>query len=97
MECCYVIYSASLNRFYIGRSSKGALQRVNEHNGKEYGLGKFTAKATDWKLVITLECEDPKHSQKVEAHIKRMKSRKYIQNLVEYPELRQRLIAKHRS
>jgi len=47
---------------------------------------KFTAKADDWNLFFSLECRDISHAKQIEKHIKKMKSRKYIENLKSYPE-----------
>ena len=80
---CYIIYSKSLNRFYVGETSDFE-QRLSFHN---LGFSEFTSKATDWELFLLIECRDRAMASAIERHIKSMKSGKYIRNLVKYPEI----------
>jgi putative endonuclease len=43
-------------------------------------------------LFLSLEALDFSHAVRIERRIKSMKSRKYIENLYKYPELRRKLI-----
>ena len=47
--------------------------------------------------MVYFELKDLEYqvSRKIEAHIKKMKSRKYIENLIRYPEIIQKLIEKY--
>jgi putative endonuclease len=56
-----------------------------------YGRNKFTASAKDWIVFLTIPCNTISEAQGIEAHIKKMKSRKYIQDLKKYPEMVQKL------
>ena len=80
---CYIIYSKSLNRFYIGETSDFE-QRLSFHN---LGFSRFTSKAKDWELFLLIECRDEVMASAIEKHIKSMKSSKYIRNLVKHPEI----------
>ena len=76
----YILYSESLNRFYIG-STKNLQNRVAKHHVNYFGNKKFTSKADDWILYYSFECETEIQARKIESHIKNMKSSKYIENL----------------
>ena len=80
---CYILYSKSLNRFYIGETSDFE-QRLLYHN---IGYSGFTSKANDWELYLLIECTDKFMARKIEKHIKSMKSTKYIRNLLTNPEI----------
>ena len=48
---------------------------------------KYTHGKKDWKLFLEIECKTHAQARRIESHIKRMKSKTYIQNLKKYPEL----------
>ena len=87
MFYCYILFSASLNRFYIGSTILEPKERLQKHLEQFYGNRKFTASAKDWELYLEIPCESIDVARKTEKHIKRMKSQKYIQNLKKYPAL----------
>ena len=78
---CYILYSLQLDKFYTGYSTLGAETRLVKHLSDHYGIEKFTHKAKDWELFLGIECEDPGQARKIENHIKKMKSQKYIRDL----------------
>ncbi|MCX6290889.1 MAG: GIY-YIG nuclease family protein [Bacteroidetes bacterium] len=82
----YILNSDKLNRFYIG-STKNLKERLAKHRTHFYGNLNFTSKANDWTLYFHIECLTEKQARKIEVHIKRMKSKTYIENLKKYPEL----------
>jgi putative endonuclease len=92
MPCAYILYSKTLNRFYAGACNGPLDVRIRNHNNKKYGLRKYTSRATDWMLYLKFEALDFGHAVRMERRIKSMKSRKYIENLNRYSELRYRLI-----
>ncbi|RYF91507.1 MAG: GIY-YIG nuclease family protein [Chitinophagaceae bacterium] len=75
----YIIFSKSLNRYYVGHSTNTET-RLAQHNS---GISKFTASASDWKLVWSEEFPSRNAAQQKERHIKKMKSRKYIETLIQ--------------
>jgi putative endonuclease len=92
MAFVYILYSKSLNRYYVGSCLDLDL-RLKEHLSKKFDGG-FTSKASDWLLFYTipnLEYE----ARKTEAHIKKMKSRKYIEDLKRYTELSEKLVRQY--
>lgn len=91
---CYIIYSESIDRFYIGVSSDPK-SRLIKHNNHEYGANHYTSQSNDWELFHTIKCNSSSQALKLESHIKRMKSRKYLINLKTYPEIESKLLIKY--
>ena len=88
----YILHSSKLNRFYTGSSELEASERLVLHLNKYYGDNKYTSKADDWKLFLTIECSNKPQALAIEKHIKKMKSSKYINNLKQYPEMIDKLL-----
>jgi len=85
-SCCYIIFSKKLNKFYIG-STISFIERLIEHNTSAYGTSKFTSASNDWEKFMIIDCISVDQAKKLEVHIKKMKSSKYIHNLKIYPEI----------
>lgn len=85
MASVYILYSVELDRYYTG-SCKFLEKRLEEHNNKTY-LDSYTAKASDWVLFLSINNLGYSQARGIEEHIKRMKSKKYIENLKRYPEI----------
>jgi putative endonuclease len=77
--CVYILYSKRLDKYYIGETMDLS-KRVDEHNIGFYN-NSFTSKTNDWKVFLQIECLDRSQARKIESHIKKMKSLKYIQDL----------------
>lgn len=92
MNIVYILYSQKLNRYYIGYTSDFDL-RFEFH--KNADARKFTYNATDWILFLKIDCKSKKQALCVEKHIKSMKSKTYIQNLLQYPEIIHKLLEKY--
>ena len=90
MACVYILYSVKLGKHYIG-SCNNLEQRIKEHQDKFFEDA-FTSRADDWELLFSI-C-DLKYDQarKIEKHIKKMKSVKYIHKLVLYKDISEKLI-----
>ena len=84
MACVYILYSRALDRFYIG-SCKEFNSRLSQHLNKVHKG--FTARADDWEPYVVIEDLGHTQARKMEKHIKRMKSRTYVENLRKYSEL----------
>lgn len=87
MNCCYILYSEKLKRFYTGICQEDLNERIKKHNNHTYGNHRFTAKASDWECFLVIECESYSQSVKIERHVKAMKSSVYIRNLAKYPDI----------
>jgi putative endonuclease len=85
MYCVYIIYSRKLNRFYTGTTDNFKI-RLIQHNSKTY-LNSFTCKGIPWIAYHIIDNLTSKQAYDIERHIKKMKSKKYIENLLKYPEI----------
>ncbi|ASW74436.1 excinuclease ABC subunit C [Chryseobacterium piperi] len=45
---CYILFSKSLNKYYIGHSYEELQERLRKHLSNHKG---FTAKVKDWNIV----------------------------------------------
>src|SRR5688500_4031806 len=88
---CYIIYSLELDKFYVGETSDFD-KRLEMHNR---GFSTFTAKANDWVLYFIIPCANKSIALKLEAQIKSMKSRRYIENLQRFPEMSERMVIRY--
>ena len=93
MASVYILYSISADLFYIGCTSDLEV-RVRYHLTKEF-QNSFTAKYADWELFFEITDLTMRQARKIETHIKKMKSRKYILDLKNHPDISKRLIAKY--
>jgi len=55
----------------------------------------FTHNANDWKVSFSVSDLEYKQARKIESHIKNMKSKIYIQNLIKYPNIIEKLKQKY--
>ena len=75
----YILYSVSLDKFYIGSTSNTLEERIRKHNSNHSG---FTGKSNDWKLVYKESFSDKLMAMKRERELKAWKSRKRIELLI---------------
>jgi putative endonuclease len=97
MANTYIIYSPLIDKYYIGACYQDLQKRIKNHNLGKYGSKTFTAQTQDWKLFLSFQCADYSHAVRLERKIKSMKSRKYILNLLKYPELRNKVLAETKN
>ena len=93
MAIVYVLYSETLKRYYTG-SCQDLTIRLAEHKEKKY-QNSFTSHANDWELFLAVYGLYYLQARKMESHIKKMKSRVYIENLKKYPEMLEKLKGKY--
>ena len=74
----YIIYSSKLDKYYVGHTHD-LLIRVEQHNS---GISTFTSKANDWVLKYSEPFHSREDAFKREIQIKKKKSRKYIEWLI---------------
>jgi putative endonuclease len=65
---------------------------VHRKGKKDYA---FTKRSDDWVIHFSIRDLNYEVARKIEEHIKKMKSRKYIENLTLYPEINKKLIDKY--
>ncbi|WP_235893487.1 GIY-YIG nuclease family protein [Litoribacter populi] len=81
----YILYSASLNKFYVGQT--GALdQRVTFHNDAERNRI-WTRRGIPWELKRAFQMESRSKAFKIERLMKSKKSRQYIEEVIEKGEI----------
>ena len=78
MPNTYILFSDKLNKYYVG-ACINVDRRLVEHNT---GHSTFTRTGRPWRLVYTEPFETLPDAKKRESYIKRMKSRKYIEQLI---------------
>jgi putative endonuclease len=88
---CYILYSKSINRYYIGYTSDFE-ERLKLHNGGYFGGKSYTSRSSDWGLFLLIPCKTIEQAVFVESRIKRMKSRQYIENLKKQPSLVEKIL-----
>ena len=87
----YILFSKSIQRYYIGET-EDLNTRLLQHNSGAF-IGSFSGRAKDWAVVLVLNCRDRTHARAIEAHIKKMKSTKYIVNLIKFKELQDKVLS----
>ena len=95
MFIVYILFSEKLSKFYIGMTSNFDV-RLDFHLN-DIQQRKFTHNANDWNLFYKIKCDSKTSAMKIEKHIKAMKSKIYIENLIKYPEITQKLLEKYKN
>ncbi len=80
MYYLYILYSSSINKYYIGETVNVS-ERLVQHN-LGYFKGSYTKRASDWELKLVLNFDSIEQSRAAEAFIKRMNSSKFIERLL---------------
>ncbi|MFD0834597.1 GIY-YIG nuclease family protein [Mariniflexile aquimaris] len=93
MNYVYILFSETLNQYYVGESVD-IENRIKQHNSGFYDSA-YTKITSDWILYHLITCIHREQARKIEAHIKKMKSKTYIQNLKKYPEITEKLKNKY--
>ena len=85
MYYLYILHSASSDKFYVGQTND-IQRRLDEHNHQQ--KNSYTAKYRPWRLVKLFEVgESLGQARKIENHVKSMKSRKYIERLIDREDI----------
>ena len=96
MPYCYILFSPSKNTYYTGFTQTDLAERISKHNAGFYD-NTYSSFIADWTLYLSIKCTDVNQAIKIEKHIKRMKSKIYIENLKKYPEIIDKLLSKYNS
>jgi len=78
----YIIYSATLDKYYTGSCQDFGIRLLQHNSGKN----KSTKGGIPWVLKYEEKYETNQDVRKREAAIKKMKSRKYIEQLISSAE-----------
>jgi putative endonuclease len=79
MCLCYILYSKSKDKFYIGATCDSLEERLRKHNTNHGG---FTGNTSDWLIVYFETFNDKEAAFKREKEIKAWKSRARIEKLI---------------
>ena len=79
MHFVYIIYSQTRNRYYIGSCANLEI-RLNRHNA---GATQSTKNGRPWKMVYHESFPSKTDAIKREIYLKKMKSRIYVEKLIE--------------
>jgi len=77
MCCAYILYSQSLDKYYIG-STIHLWQRLNEHNS---GSSNYTRSGMPWELAYAIQCDDISSARQLEIKIKKRGAKRYLESL----------------
>ena len=81
MFSIYIIHSKSADKYYVGYS-ENVYRRVEKHNSTPFKT--FTSKYRPWVLKASFEVGGNRgKAMKIEKYIKRQKSKKFIERIVE--------------
>ena len=76
----YILFSAALNKYYIGFTGDDISERIRKHNSNHKG---FTGGVGDWKLLYSENYPTKQEALAREREIKSWKSSKRIAQLVQ--------------
>ena len=67
MYYVYIIYSLTIDRYYIGQTDN-IEERMEQHKSGFF-LHSYTSKTKDWKIVLSINCSSRKQSVNIESYI----------------------------
>ena len=80
MAYLYILYSSTLDRYYVGHTTQRPEERLRKHLAHHDG---FTARANDWTIVYTEAFSSKNLAFAREKQIKAWKSKLKIRELVQ--------------
>ena len=94
MHYLYILFSEKLNRFYVGETSN-VEKRLIMHNQHVY-KNSFTKSASDWVIHLSKKYNNKNDALYIEKFIKRMKSRKFIEKIINDNEILDDILTKRK-
>ena len=81
----YILYSVTLDKYYVGYTGDNLQERLRRHNSDHKG---FTGGIGDWKVVYTETFNTKEEAYRREREVKKWKSLKLIEKLIgsEHPD-----------
>ncbi len=92
MHYLYIIYSKSLNKYYVGESHD-VKKRLEQHKNHHY-KSNFSRRASDWELLLQKQLENREQALYLEKFIKRMKSKKFTEKVINDPKILDNILNK---
>ncbi|MBK6346975.1 MAG: GIY-YIG nuclease family protein [Bacteroidales bacterium] len=80
MPYVYILYSESLDRYYVGSTHGTVEERLYKHNNRHKG---FTSTVADWQPVYSEYFKEYPSALLREKEIKKWKNRKMIERLIQ--------------
>jgi len=91
----YILFSKGANKYYIGQS-KNVEERLSLHNNSDYQS--YTSKFAPWEIKLIMDVgENRGIAMRIEKYLKRQKSRKFIERLIESEELQNSILNRFQS
>lgn len=90
MHFLYIIYSPTSDKYFTGETTN-VPERIEQHNSHKK-IKTFTRAASDWELKLTHKCHSKEEAIFLEKYIKGMKSRKFIEKIIDHPEVLDKLV-----
>ncbi len=75
----YILYSAYLDRYYLGHTTESMEERLRKHLS---GHRRWTARTKDWRVVHTEQLPDKSAAYRRELEVKGWKKRERIETLI---------------
>jgi len=75
MAHCYILFSSSLDKYYVGSTQSTLSERINKHNTNYYGKH-LTSQVEDWELYLGIACSSIEQARKMESYIKENEKQK---------------------
>jgi putative endonuclease len=75
----YILFSKTINSYYVGYTCNDLSERLRKHNTNHKG---FTGRANDWIKVYSENHQSKTEAYARERYIKSRKSRLYIEELI---------------
>lgn len=89
----YILYSQKTDRYYIGQT-EDLYRPLAEHNS-HFFQDSFTRISSDWEMKKSLLCQSKWQAIKIESHIKKNRTRKYVEDFIRYPAIGEKLLEKY--
>ena len=75
----YILFSKTLDKYYIGYTSESLEERLRKHLSNHSG---YTSKAKDWEVVYSEKFEDKSSAYNRELEVKKWKSKIRVEKLI---------------
>ena len=92
MNWVYIIYSESLDKYYIGETENLSI-RIEQHN-QHFFKGAFTSIGQDWKLKWSIEVENREIARGIELFLKKQKSKHFIIRFLNSKEIQNSILSR---
>ena len=88
----YILHSKTSTKYYVGETHD-VKERILKHNQHQYANA-YSKIANDWTLALNFECIDRSEALFLERFIKKMKSKFFIEKIIQNPEILEDILSK---